>query len=106
METTNLLYRCRSYLVGHMQYANGESWRLKIAEAYEKMGIIVFDPYKKPFVEKIQEGEDTKAELQRLMEEEKYEEVRGIMRPVRSYDLNLVDRSDFITAHIIPNVAS
>ena len=28
------------------------------------------------------------------------------MRTVRTYDLNLVDRSDFIIAHIIPAVAS
>ena len=28
------------------------------------------------------------------------------MSIVRSYDLNLVDRSDFIVAHILPDVAS
>ena len=28
------------------------------------------------------------------------------MRLVRSYDLNLVDRSDFIIAHLLPEVAS
>ena len=28
------------------------------------------------------------------------------MREIRIFDLNLVDRSDFIIAHIIPNVAS
>jgi len=28
------------------------------------------------------------------------------MRTVRNYDLNLVDRSDFIIAHILPEVAS
>ena len=28
------------------------------------------------------------------------------MREIRSFDLNLVDRSDFIVAHLIPDVAS
>ena len=28
------------------------------------------------------------------------------MKKVRSYDLNLVDRSDFIIAHIVPSIAS
>ena len=28
------------------------------------------------------------------------------MKTVRSYDLNLVDRSDFIVAHLVPDVAS
>ena len=28
------------------------------------------------------------------------------MKQIRSYDLNLVDRSDFIIAHLFPEVAS
>jgi hypothetical protein len=36
------------------------------------------------------------------MEEEKYDEVQERMREVRAYDLNLVDRSDFIIAYIDP----
>ena len=28
------------------------------------------------------------------------------MKTIRSYDLNLVDRSDFIIAHLVPEVAS
>lgn len=106
IENPNLLCGCRVYTVGHMQYANGESWRLKIATEFDKLGIIVFDPYKKPFVEKIEEGEDTKSKLQHLLDTEQYGEAQRIMRKIRSYDLNLVDRSDFIVSHIIPNVAS
>ena len=40
------------------------------------------------------------------MEKGSFEEVARRMRTVRTYDLNLVDRSDFIIAHIIPAVAS
>ena len=35
-----------------------------------------------------------------------YDKVSNWMREIRTYDLNLVDRSDFIVAHIIPDVAS
>ena len=35
-----------------------------------------------------------------------YGDVAERMSIVRSYDLNLVDRSDFIVAHIVPDVAS
>ena len=35
-----------------------------------------------------------------------YNDVAERMRTIRSYDLNLVDRSDFIIAHLVPEVAS
>ena len=35
-----------------------------------------------------------------------YNDVVERMTRVRSYDLNLVDRSDFIIAHLLPDVAS
>jgi hypothetical protein len=35
-----------------------------------------------------------------------YSDVAERMKRIRSYDLNLVDRSDFIVAHLVPEVAS
>lgn len=40
------------------------------------------------------------------MENGYYNDVAERMTTVRSYDLNLVDRSDFIIAHLLPDVAS
>ena len=40
------------------------------------------------------------------MENGFYGEVAERMKLIRSYDLNLVDRSDFIIAHLLPEVAS
>ena len=40
------------------------------------------------------------------MTTKQYDRVTEIMKTVRSYDLNLVDRSDFIIAHLVPDVAS
>ena len=85
-----------------MQYKNGEDWRNKITSALEKMSIVVFNPYHKPFLKDIKENDETKEHIHSLMEQEKYDEVQERMREIRSYDLNLVDRSDFIITYIDP----
>ena len=66
------------------------------------MGIIVFNPYHKPFLKDIEENEDVKKHLDELMESGSYDEVQKRMKEIRAYDLNLVDRSDFIIAYINP----
>ena len=40
------------------------------------------------------------------MRTKQYDRVTDRMKTVRAYDLNLVDRSDFIVAHLVPEVAS
>jgi len=40
------------------------------------------------------------------MKTKQYDRVTDRMKTVRAYDLNLVDRSDFIIAHLVPDVAS
>jgi hypothetical protein len=85
-----------------MQYKNGEDWRNKITVILKKMGVVVFNPYHKPFLKDIKEDDNTRKHISELMEEEKYDEVQERMREVRAYDLNLVDRSDFIIAYIDP----
>lgn len=103
---TNLLRKTKVYLVGHMQYANGENWRNGIEETLSEMGITVFNPYKKPFIKDVEEGEGFRGHLAEQMSKGEFGEVQKKMRQIRIYDLNLVDRSDFIIAHIIPSVAS
>lgn len=102
----NVLNKTRTYLVGHMQYAEGTSWRNYVKGSLEEMGVIVFDPYKKPFLKDVEEDEVAREKLQEWMKNGEYDKVQERMKTVRSYDLNLVDRSDFIIAHIVPNVAS
>ena len=82
------LFRTRCYLVGHMQYADGRDWRDYVSTEMEAMGITVFNPYDKD------------------MDNGHYNDVAKRMKQIRSYDLNLVDRSDFIIAHLLPEVAS
>ena len=89
-----------------MQYADGTDWRNYVTPKLENMGITVFNPYDKPFIKDVEEGNDIRNNLNSLIEKEEYAEVQRKMRQIRIYDLNLVDRSDFIIAHIIPDVAS
>lgn len=101
-----ILFKTRTYLIGSMQYAEGRSWRERITPELKQMGITVFDPYNKPFCDDVDEDEETRKNLSRLMEEEDLDAVAERMKPVRNYDLRLCDISDFLIAHIIPNVAS
>lgn len=102
----NILYKTKVYLVGHMQYKNGRSWRDQISKTLKSFNITCFDPYKKPFVKDIDEDEDARKEMLLSLSNEDYDLVAEQMKVIRSYDLNLVDRSDFIIAHIYPDVAS
>ena len=102
----NLLENTKTYLVGHMQYVSGRNWRDEIAKSLNKIGIKCFDPYKKPFVKDVKEDEASREEMETWMKTKQYDRVTERMKTVRSYDLNLVDRSDFIVAHLVPEVAS
>ena len=96
----------KTYLVGHMQYVSGRDWREDVTEHLEPLGITCFNPYKKPFVKDVEEDEATRQEMDIWMKTKQYDRVTDRMKVVRAYDLNLVDRSDFIVAHLVPNVAS
>ena len=105
----NHLWKTRTYLVGHMQYVGdteGESWRDRITPALHKMGVIVFNPYHKPFIKDVQEGSAVGRSMDEALSDGHFDEVATKMKEIRIFDLNLVDRSDFIIAHIKPAVAS
>ena len=102
----NLLYRTKTYLVGHMQYVEGRDWRSHVTEALEPFGITCFNPYNKPFLKDVEEDEETREQMDVWMSTKQYDRVTERMKTVRAYDLNLVDRSDFIIAHLVPDVAS
>ena len=102
----NVLEKTRTYLVGHMQYADGRNWRDAVEDELGKLNITVFNPYKKPFVKDVDEDEEARYKMHEDMGNGYYNDVAERMSTVRSYDLNLVDRSDFIVAHLLPDVAS
>jgi hypothetical protein len=102
----DLLWKTKTYLVGHMQYADGQDWRERVELELAPLNIRVFNPYKKPFVKDVDEDEESRSKMALAMERGWYNDVAKRMKQVRSYDLNLVDRSDFIIAHLLPDVAS
>ena len=102
----NLLGKTRTYLVGHMQYADGKDWRDYVEAELEPLNVTVFNPYKKPFVKDVEEDDVARQRMSDDMVNGYYNDVAERMKIVRNYDLNLVDRSDFIIAHILPDVAS
>ena len=102
----NLLNKTKTYLVGHMQYLSGRDWREEVANSLSGLGITCFDPYKKPFMKDVEEDEASREEMNTWMKTKQYDRVTERMKTVRAYDLNLVDRSDFIIAHLVPDVAS
>ena len=103
---SNLLDKTKTYLVGHMQYLSGRNWREEVTEKLAPLGITCFDPYKKPFMKDVAEDEASRQEMEAWMRTKQYDRVTERMKTVRAYDLNLVDRSDFIIAHLVPDVAS
>jgi nucleoside 2-deoxyribosyltransferase len=102
----NLLYKTKTYLVGHMQYLSGRDWRKDVIEKLEPLNITCFNPYEKPFMKDVEEDEASREEMETWMRTKQYDRVTDRMKMVRAYDLNLVDRSDFIIAHLVPDVAS
>lgn len=106
IKNSNLLSKTRTYLVGHMQYASGQEWRESVQEELQKLNIVVYNPYEKPFVKDVEEDEEARLQTEIDMLNGRFSKVASRMREIRSFDLNLVDRSDFIVAHLIPDVAS
>lgn len=102
----NLLYKTRTYLVGHMQYLSGRDWRKEVTEKLSPLEITCFNPYEKPFIKDVEEDEASRRDMETWMKTKQYDRVTEKMKTVRAYDLNLVDRSDFIIAHLVPDVAS
>ncbi len=104
MKKEGLLHKTKSYLVGPMQYGDGRAWRENITDKLSQIGIVCYDPYKKPFVVDVEESENVAAHLQDLIARGEYDQVATRMKLIRSYDLALVDKADFIIAYIDPRI--
>ena len=102
-----VLNKTRCYLIGHMQYVtDGQDWRTEVKTRLNSLNVSFFDPYQKPFVDDVQEGENTYQRIQELLKAAQYDDVERIFKKVRIYDLKCVDISDFVICHIQPKVAS
>ena len=100
----NKLRNTKTYLVGPMEYKNGRGWREDFTKEMDKLGVVCFDPYKKPFIIDVDESEDSHATLTKLRAEGNYDEVSRVMKQIRAFDLGLTDKADFIVAYIDPAI--
>jgi len=100
MLKNNHLRGTSCYLVGQMQYADGTAWRNTAKGRLEPRGITCFDPYHKPFIEAVDESPETRDSLLARLDEGDYDGVAERMKKVRGFDLNLVDRCDFVIAYL------
>lgn len=97
----NRLKNQRVYLAGAMDRVidRGNGWRDNITPFLESLGVIVFNPIKKPT--KIgQEDSETHKYKTKLKLEKKYDELSDIMKTIRAVDLRLVDISDFLIVNL------
>ena len=89
-----------------MQYAEPGDWRGFIETELKDRNIVFYNPLKKPFISDINENANTRDFLNKKLEEGNFDYVYKHMSSIRCSDLNLVDRSDFVIAHIVPHVGS
>lgn len=91
----------RVYLAGAMDRVadRGTGWRDNITPFLESLGIIVFNPIKKPSTLGV-EDESTSLYKKRLKLDQNYDELSKLMKSIRSVDLRLVDISDFLIVNL------
>jgi nucleoside 2-deoxyribosyltransferase len=91
----------RVYLAGAMDRVvdRGKGWRDDITPFLEHLGIIVFNPIKKPIIIG-QEDEKTHKYKKVLKQQKSYDELSELMKVIRSVDLRLVDISDFMIVNL------
>jgi nucleoside 2-deoxyribosyltransferase len=97
----NRLTNQRVYLAGAMDRVadRGNGWRDNITPFLESLGIIVFNPIKKPSVIGMEDSQ-THQFKQKLKSAQNYDELSGLMKVIRSVDLRLVDISDFLIVNL------
>ena len=94
-----------TYLAGYMEFGkDGANWRSDVTHWLNNIGVKVFNPYEKPFIEQIEENEDKTEYLRGEMRQGRFEEAQHHMKRIRALDLAMVDKADFLIAYIDPAI--
>jgi nucleoside 2-deoxyribosyltransferase len=93
------------YLAGpiHAVADDGIGWRDIMTPKLQNFGLIVDDPCKKT-AKGIGEVKEDKIKFNKLIEEEKWQEVKEAFYPVVRADLRSVDKADFLIAVYDPTI--
>lgn len=97
----NRLQNQRVYLAGAMDRVpdRGNGWRDNITPFLENLGIIVFNPIKKP-TSIGKEDNEVQNLKQNLKKNKDYDGLSNLMKTIRAVDLRLVDISDFLIVNL------
>jgi len=101
-----LLYKTCTYLSSSMENAECDEWRSKCLSFFKDIGVKVFDPYNKPFMDDLDESPEFRKKIYEEREKGNLEWVHEHFRNIRAVDLSCCDRADFLTVHIYPKIAS
>lgn len=97
----------RAYLAGPIDHADddGVIWRQKITPLLESLGVMVLDPTNKPVSQcKFNEIGDEKDMIKKLVELERWDELRNIAKEIVLVDLRMVEVADFLIAYVDPDI--
>jgi nucleoside 2-deoxyribosyltransferase len=97
----NRLKNQRVYLAGAMDRVadRGVGWRDSITSFLQDLGIVVYNPIKKPCSVGKEDNETHKRKTL-LKQQGMYDELSKLMKEIRSTDLRLVDISDFLIVNL------
>ena len=96
------LYGMRCYQIGAMDRVEGgtQEWRDNITPKLNELGVMVYNPYKKPLLEHfIEESEETRKQIDTSKHIGDFDAVAR-NKPIRTVDLRMVDTSDFIILYL------
>lgn len=97
----NRLKNQRVYLAGAMDRVpdRGTTWRDNITPFLENLGVVVFNPIKKP-TDIGTEDADSHITKIKLKNQRRFDELSVMMKTIRAVDLRLVDISDFLIVNL------
>lgn len=93
----------RVYLAGPIDHAtdDGVGWRASITPHLNKMGVTILDPTNKPTSQcKWNEIGDEKDHIKRLVNLQRWDELRNLAKEIVLIDLRMVEVSDFMICYI------
>lgn len=98
----NKLRNQRCYLAGAVDRVpdRGSTWRDNITPFLEHLGVIVFNPLKKPSNILGKEDNAVSEYKNKLKNAGDYDQLSSIMREIRLVDLRMVDISDFLIVNL------
>lgn len=97
----------RVYLAGPIDHAHddGVGWRNRMKPLLEGLGVTILDPTDKPTTQcKFNEVGAEKEMIKRMVELERWDDLREIAKEIVLVDLRMVEVADFLIAYIDPDL--